>query len=98
MTIEGEDGIVEIVRHRYNALSDRYRAARSARQRYAEVMAREPQGRFLGLPYNWRRPIRDGAGKKSARDPDDRRILTPKNYGWGYGINFAALKRRFTRR
>jgi len=60
-------------------------------------MAREPQGRFLGLPYNWRRPIRDEAGK-GIWDPDDRRILTPKNCGWGYGINFAALKRRFTRR
>jgi hypothetical protein len=59
-------------------------------------MAREPQGRFVGLPYNWRRPTRDEAGK-GVWDPDDRRILTPKNYGWGYGINFAALKRRFTR-
>lgn len=68
-----------------------------ARQRYGEVMAREPQGRFLGLPYNWRRPTPDEAGK-GVWDPDDRRILTPKNYGWGYGINFAALKRRFTRR
>ncbi len=71
--------------------------AQSARQRYGEVMAREPKGRFLGLPYNWRRPTRDEAGK-GVWDRDDRRILTPKNYGWGYGINFAALKRRFTRR
>ncbi len=60
-------------------------------------MAREPQGRFLGLPFNWKRPTRDEAGK-GVWDPADRRIFTPKNYGWGYGINFAALKRRFTRR
>lgn len=35
---------------------------------------------------------------KGVWDLGDRRIFTPKNYGWGYGINFAALKRRFTRR
>ncbi len=73
------------------------RRSQLARQHYGEVMVREPQGHFLGLPYNWRRPTRDEAGK-GVWDPDDRRILTPKNYGWGYGINFAALKRRFTRR
>jgi hypothetical protein len=56
-------------------------------------MARKPQGRLLGLPYNWNRPKREDVGK-GVWDPDDRRILTPKNVGWGYGINFAALLRR----
>jgi len=71
--------------------------SQSTRQRYHEVVAREPQGRCLGLPYNWRRPTRDEAGE-GVWDPAERRILTPKNYGWGYGVNFAALKRRFTSR
>jgi Family of unknown function (DUF5808) len=60
-------------------------------------MARDPQGRFLGLPHNWSRPARADVGK-GVWDPEDRRIFTPKNYGWGYGINFAALMRRLTRR
>jgi len=60
-------------------------------------MARKPQGRFLGMPYNWNRPKGADAGK-GVWDPDDRRILRPKNYGWGYGINFAALLRRLTGR
>jgi hypothetical protein len=60
-------------------------------------MARKPQGRFLGIPYNWSPLTRKDVGK-GAWDPDDRRILTPKNYGWGYGINVAALVRRLTRR
>jgi hypothetical protein len=60
-------------------------------------MAREPQGRLLGMPYNWRRPRPDEAGKGLV-DRDDNRVLTPKNYGLGYGINFAALWRRLTGR
>jgi hypothetical protein len=60
-------------------------------------MARKPQGRFLGIPYNWNRqePGDTGTG---LWDPDDRRIFTPKNFGWGYGINFAAVWRRLRRR
>jgi hypothetical protein len=60
-------------------------------------MARKPRGRFWGIPYNWSRPAREDVGK-GVWDPDDRRIFTPKNYGWGYGINFAALLRRLRRR
>ena len=56
-------------------------------------MARKPEGRFLGMPYNWRRMKPDDVGK-GVWDRDDDRVLTPKNYGWGYGINFAALLRR----
>jgi Family of unknown function (DUF5808) len=64
---------------------------------YLYGMARKPQGRFLGMPYNAKRPKRADVGK-GVWDPDDRRILTPKNYGWGYGINFSALLRRLTGR
>lgn len=60
-------------------------------------MARKPQGRFLGLPYNWSRPGPGEAGK-GVWDPQDERIFTPKNVGWGYGLNFAALFRRLRRR
>ncbi|HZY77854.1 MAG TPA: DUF5808 domain-containing protein [Jatrophihabitantaceae bacterium] len=56
-------------------------------------MARKPQGRFLGMPFNWTRPSRSEAGK-GIWDTSDRRIITPKNVGWGYTINFAALVRR----
>ena len=49
------------------------------------------------MPYNWRRPTADDLGK-GVWDRDDDRILTPRNFGWGYGINFSALLRRFNRR
>ena len=56
-------------------------------------MARKPQGRFWGMPYNWSRPDGKDVGK-GVWDPDERRIFTPKNYGWGYTIDLAALRRR----
>jgi hypothetical protein len=60
-------------------------------------MARRERGRFPGIPYNWRPPSREEAGK-GPWDPDDRRIFTPKNYGFGYTINVAAIWRRLARR
>ena len=60
-------------------------------------MARKEQGRFLGIPYNWS-TLKRGDEGKGPWDPDDRRILTPKNFGWGYTINFAAIWRRLARR
>jgi hypothetical protein len=47
----------------------------------------EPQGHLAGLPYDLRRPT---AGRIRARawNPNDPRILTPKAFGWGYGLNF----------
>ncbi len=56
-------------------------------------MARTPRGWFKGMPFNWSRPSRKDVGK-GAWDPDDPRLITPKNFGWGYGINFASLFRR----
>ena len=49
------------------------------------------------MPYNWSRPAR-GDVRKGLLDPDEPRVWTPKNYGWGYTINFAALWRRLKRR
>ena len=55
------------------------------------------RGRFLGLPYDWRRPSLERA-KRAAWNPDERRVWVPKSYGWGYAINFAALVRPFQRK
>jgi Family of unknown function (DUF5808) len=59
-------------------------------------MARERRGRFLGIPYDWRRPT---AARLRAGlwDPGDARVLVPKAWGWGYGINLAAVRRRLAR-
>jgi hypothetical protein len=46
----------------------------------------EPQGRFLGFPYDWRKPSADRVASRWW-NPDDRRLLTPKSFGWGYGLN-----------
>lgn len=51
---------------------------------------REPsgrRGRFAGLPFDWRSPTRARVASR-AWNPNDRRLVTPKAYGWGYGINF----------
>ncbi|MFB7721104.1 MULTISPECIES: hypothetical protein [unclassified Nocardia] len=54
----------------------------------------EPQGTFLGMPYDWRRPTWERA-KARWWNPDEPRFLTPKTYGWGYDFN---LYRVFHRR
>ena len=45
------------------------------------------QGRFLKAPYDWREPTDE---RVAARwwNPDDRRLFTPKAFGWGYDLNF----------
>jgi hypothetical protein len=45
-----------------------------------------PQGRFLGMPYDFRMPT---VTRFKARfwNPDDDRLLTPMAFGWGYAIN-----------
>ena len=50
-------------------------------------------GKFLGIPYDWRRPAWTRV-KQRWWNPGDRRILTPKSYGWGYDINLHELARR----
>lgn len=57
----------------------------------------EPEGIFLGAPYDWRRP---SSSRFLARwwNPHDRRFLTPKAVGWGFDFNlywlFHSRKRR----
>jgi hypothetical protein len=55
------------------------------------------RGRFLGLPYDWRRPtwarVRNEVWNRRSR-----RIFPPKAFGWGYGLNLHALLRLLFRR
>ena len=60
-------------------------------------MARARRGRFLGLPYDWRRPT-VARLRRELWNPQEPRVFVPKSFGWGYGINFAALWRRLIRR
>lgn len=48
-------------------------------------MATSP-GRFLGLPYDWRRPDRQRL-REAVWRPDDPRLFLPKAWGWGLGVN-----------
>jgi hypothetical protein len=50
-------------------------------------------GRFLGLPYDWRAPTWARA-RERWWNPADRRLLTPKLFGWGYDLNLYELARR----
>jgi hypothetical protein len=50
-------------------------------------------GRFLGIPYDWRRPSW-ARFKKRTWNPRDRRIFTPKSYGWGFDVNVYEVLRR----
>jgi hypothetical protein len=59
-------------------------------------MSRRPR-RFLGLPYDWRRPT---ARRMRAEiwNTDDPRLFVPKSFGWGYGVNLGAIPARLRRR
>ncbi len=59
-------------------------------------MARQPRGRFRGIPFNWSPPSKHDVGR-GLWDPDDPRLITPKNFGWGYSINLASLFKRRAR-
>ncbi|HEY3550747.1 MAG TPA: DUF5808 domain-containing protein [Gaiellaceae bacterium] len=50
-------------------------------------------GKFLGVPYDWRRPT---AARFRSRwwNRDDRRIVMPRAFGWGYDFNLAEVARR----
>lgn len=50
-------------------------------------------GEALGVPYDWRKPT-TARIKSRWWNPDDRRVLTPKSYGWGYGFNLYEIGRR----
>ena len=54
------------------------------------VAKRQKTGRFLGIPYDWRRPT---LMRLRSRwwNRHDRRLFTPRAFGWGYAVNFARL-------
>jgi hypothetical protein len=47
-------------------------------------------GKFLGLPYDWRRPTRERV-KSRWWNPAEPRLFVPKPFGWGLAINLARL-------
>lgn len=56
------------------------------------------QGRFLGLPYDFRRPT-TARLRARAWNREDPRLITPKTWGWGGSINLygVAHPRRWLR-
>jgi uncharacterized protein DUF5808 len=56
-------------------------------------MNRKRTGKFLGVPYDWRRPT-VARLKSSWWNPKDRRIVTPRAFGWGYDFNLSEVARR----
>jgi uncharacterized protein DUF5808 len=57
------------------------------------TLHRHKTGIYLGIPYDWRRPTLARA-KSRWWNPRDRRLFTPKTFGWGFDINLARLLRR----
>jgi len=50
-------------------------------------VSRKREGRFAGIPFDWRRPTIE-RGKSRLWNAKDARLFTPKTFGWGYDINF----------
>jgi hypothetical protein len=57
------------------------------------ALGKDKRGTLLGMPYDFEVPTMDRL-RRSVWDPDDRRVLTPKVYGWGNSMNVHALARR----
>jgi hypothetical protein len=50
-------------------------------------------GRFLGIPYDFRAPTWSRM-RQRWWNPEDRRVFTPKMFGWGWDVNLYELLRR----
>ncbi|MGH7156667.1 MAG: DUF5808 domain-containing protein [Candidatus Saccharimonadales bacterium] len=50
------------------------------------AMDKQKTGKFLGIPYDWRRPTWDRI-RSRWWNSNDNRFFTPRFYGWGYDIN-----------
>jgi hypothetical protein len=57
------------------------------------LVSRRRTGTWLGVPYDWRRPTWMRV-KRRWWNTRDRRLFTPRSFGWGYDINFATFLRR----
>lgn len=55
-----------------------------------EADATEPQGRFLGMPYEFRAPTATSI-RERMWNPSDPRIAMPRLFGLGWTVNFGAL-------
>jgi len=56
-------------------------------------MTRVRTGKFLGIPYDWRRPTLERY-RLRWWNPRDGRIVTPRAFGWGYDFNLYEIARR----
>ena len=50
-------------------------------------------GRFLWVPYDWRRPSWARVKARWWNAADDR-VVTPKSFGWGFSVNLHAVLRQ----
>jgi hypothetical protein len=50
-------------------------------------------GKYLGMPYDWRRPTAVRF-KSHWWNPRDRRVFTPKWFGWGFDVNLYEVAHR----
>ncbi len=65
------------------------------RERSMSASDKEPRtGRFLGVPYDWRRHGFKARLKERWWNPAEPRLFTPRAFGWGYAVNLARLFRR----
>lgn len=60
---------------------------------YNIYMSKLKHGIFLNVPYDFRRPT---VARIQERwwNRNDKRIITPRVFGWGYAINFYQVLRR----
>jgi hypothetical protein len=63
----------------------------------------DPEGKFGGVPYDWRKPTVKRLQSRWWNSADPR-LCTPKTFGWGYDFNLywvahfvAYLKHRFSK-
>lgn len=56
-------------------------------------MSEKGTGKFLAVPYDWRRPTVERFKSRWWND-EDPRVLTPRFFGWGYDLNLAEVGRR----
>jgi len=51
-------------------------------------------GKFLGIPYDFRRPTKKII-KERFWNPNDKRIFTPHVFGWGWSLNLYQILKNF---
>ncbi len=61
------------------------------------MATRQKTGKFLKMPYDWRRPTVKRV-KYRWWNPKEPRFIVPKAFGWGWSFNFARLLSRKPRR